>query len=51
MKKVNIKFIFIIVIGFVFLVPNVVDAGACTTHANTTFGISNLLSGPWKCSA
>ncbi|MCI8467058.1 MAG: hypothetical protein HFI08_02550 [Bacilli bacterium] len=49
MKKVNIKFIFIIVIGFVFLVPNVVDAGACTTHANTTFRISRKCSG--KCDA
>ena len=45
MKKVNIKFIFIIVIGFVFLVPNVVDAGACTTHANTKFRISRKCSG------
>lgn len=39
MRRVNLKQFLFILIGLIFIVPSVVDAGACVQHANTSFVI------------
>lgn len=45
MKKMNFKQYLIILIGIIVVIPNIVNAGACVQHANTTFTIQRNGSG------
>lgn len=45
MKKMSLKYYVVLLIGLIALVPNVVFAGSCSQHANTTFVIQRNGSG------